>query len=392
MISLVKFKIISEFQKNKFYNARVEPDEDPNYGKKDDNLINDSSKYHFFRVVNIDTTWYFNDNTSYIFPIFIDNLVFSVNELTFFLNKFKIFIEEHEELFLNKKLIPVFLDPFEGNIHVGDEINNFTRTYNNIQFYHISADYKLKYKENKFKFCYVNMWQYRLESQENIIDYIPKKDYINLNRMPRLHRCLLIQSLIDNSLLSNGYNSWAPANTTNNSMYSNGFLDIFRNKYPNNTIEQQRYDILDVVDIEHENPNSLIPIEHCRESFMYIVTETHFDNECFFISEKSYKPIAIGMPFMILGNPGTLQYFREKGYATFSNWIDESYDMDLPLEDRINIIVQNLIKISTLHNIEKINIRRQMNEICKHNLDLYKLLNRKNNLIETLKLIEKQMI
>ena len=34
-----------------------------------------------------------------------------------------------------------------------------------------------------------------------------------------------------------------------------------------------------------------------------------------------------------------------------------------------------------MSDIEKINIRRQMNEICEHNLNLYKLLNRKNNFI-----------
>jgi len=256
--------------------------------------------------------------------------------------------------------------------------------FNDIRFYHISADYKLKYKENKFKFCYIDMWQYHVEPQANIINYVPKKDYINLNRMPRLHRCLLIQSLIDNLLLDKGYNTWALANKTNNFMYSAGFLDIFK--------ENQNYDILDVVNIDRENPTFHVPIDYCRESYIYIVTETHIDNGCFFLSEKSYKPIAIGMPFMILGNPGTLQYLREKGYATFSDWIDESYDLDLPLEERIDIIVQNLIKISKMSDIEKINIRRQMNEICKHNLNLYKLFNRKNSLIETLKLIEKQMI
>jgi len=264
--------------------------------------------------------------------------------------------------------------------------------FNDIQFYHISADYKLKYKENKFKFCYIDMWQYHVEPQANIINYVPKKDYINFNRMPRLHRCLLIQSLIDNFLLDKGYNTWAISNKNDTSKTSIYFFDQFKIQHPNNTIENQNYDILDIENIDQENPTLLVPIDHCRESFIYIVTETFVDNDCFFISEKSYKPIAIGMPFMILGNPGTLQYLREKGYVTFSDWIDESYDLDLPLEERINIIVQNLIKISKMYDIEKINIRRQMNEICEHNLNLYKLFNRKNSLIETLKLIEKGMI
>ena len=54
----------------------------------------------------------------------------------------------------------------------------------------------------------------------------------------------------------------------------------------------------------------------------YLTTETHVDNNVLFISEKTYKPISIGMPFMSLGNPGTLEYLRSKGFITFSDWID----------------------------------------------------------------------
>lgn len=45
-----------------------------------------------------------------------------------------------------------------------------------------------------------------------------------------------------------------------------------------------------------------------------------------FISEKTFKPIAHGHPFMIFGPPGILHYLKALGFATFDHVIDESYD------------------------------------------------------------------
>jgi len=390
---MITFKFLIGFQKIKRY---FNGNSIPSWGYSVlstidlDIITNIEMKSQFFKFINIDFTWNFEENKSYIFPIFWDDTQSNLlNELTMFLN-------ENKSLFLNRTLIPVFLDPLEGNSHVGSNINQFVSYFNDIKFYHISADYKLTKINNKFKFCYIDMWQYHIIPSETGIDYFPKKDYINLNRRPHLHRCLLMQQLIDNYLLSNGYNTWALLNKEDiNDPTMNNIDEIFKDfkiKYPNTTIENQTYDILDVVDLRNTNPIDIVPLSHCRESFIYIVTETHINNHSIFLTEKTYKPISIGMPFIILGNPGTLRYLRENGYITFSDWIDESYDMDLPLEDRIAIIIQNLIKISKMSDIQKINIRRQMNEICQHNLDLYKLLNRKNNFVETLKLIEKGMI
>jgi hypothetical protein len=373
----MKIKILAEFQKVQIYNDNISV----NWKLEKDSIINDDNKFHYFKYFDIDFSWDFDQNTRYIFPIFWE---FS-NELMPQVYKF---VKSNKNLFVNKQLIPVFLDPLEGNIGIAEHIDVFSKDFNDIDVYFISGDYKLKTRNNIFKFFYVNHWQQHLDPKDSLIGYTPYKDYINLNRMPRLHRCILMQKIIDNNLLSNGYNTWALQNWKNN-IYSENFFKKFNEDYPNNTINLQSYDILDVNDIGNSNPTFRIPIAHCEKTFIYLVTETHIDNKCFFISEKTYKPISIGMPFILLGNPGTLQSLREDGYATFSNWIDERYDMDLPLDERISIIINNLIKISNLHNIEKINIRRQMNEICKHNLTLYKLLNNKNNFIEILKLIEK---
>jgi hypothetical protein len=57
-----------------------------------------------------------------------------------------------------------------------------------------------------------------------------------------------------------------------------------------------------------------------------IVAETVMQYPYTFITEKTYRPIANGRPFIILGPYNTLQFLRSLGFMTFSSIIDESYD------------------------------------------------------------------
>ena len=59
-----------------------------------------------------------------------------------------------------------------------------------------------------------------------------------------------------------------------------------------------------------------------------------------YISEKAYKPIAHCHPFVIQGTKGTLEYLRGQGFETFSHLIDESYDQEPELDQRLKMITQ----------------------------------------------------
>ena len=57
--------------------------------------------------------------------------------------------------------------------------------------------------------------------------------------------------------------------------------------------------------------------------------ETHFDADGSggaFLTEKTFKAIKHGQPFIIVGCPGSLAALRELGYKTFDHAIDNSYD------------------------------------------------------------------
>lgn len=366
----MKFKILAPFQTiNKFY----QDNSAMNWTLETDKLVSEINKFHYFKYLEIDDTWDFNDQKSYIFPIYYEA------EATLMEDAIQ-FVKNNGDLFYSRKLIPVFLDPLEGNDYIAADIDYFVNTFHNsFPVYFISGDYRLKDRNNLFTFVYNDQWLHHVEPQNEPISYSPNKTYINLNRVARYHRCMLMQKLIQSGLMQHGYNTWA--NTY-------GAYDEYARDFPHNQIQKQKYDILDVADVSAENPTLRTPVDFCKETFIYLNTETHVDNKVLFVSEKTYKPISLGMPFMSLGNPGTLDFLRSKGFVTFNNWLDESYDLDKPIEDRIDIIANNLYRFSIMSDKKKVKVRQAMQEVCEHNLNLYKLLQKKNDLIEKLKLIQ----
>jgi hypothetical protein len=76
-----------------------------------------------------------------------------------------------------------------------------------------------------------------------------------------------------------------------------------------------------------------------------LVAETRVSkktSEMLLISEKTFKPIAFRHPFLIWGEVGTLQHLKKLGFETFENLFDESYDTIPDLQQRLNVIVNNI--------------------------------------------------
>jgi hypothetical protein len=70
-----------------------------------------------------------------------------------------------------------------------------------------------------------------------------------------------------------------------------------------------------------------------------IVSETNDNNDEVFMTEKIWKPIIAQQLFIVHGNGLYLQRLREMGFKTFSNYFDESYDLVVDRNKRIETIV-----------------------------------------------------
>ena len=96
---------------------------------------------------------------------------------------------------------------------------------------------------------------------------------------------------------------------------------------------------------EQHNDHHLHVPGHYTQSYCHVVVETHFDADQSggaFVTEKTFKPIKHGQPFVIVGAPGTLQALRNLGYRTFDHVIDNRYDTETNNTRRWQMVLDSL--------------------------------------------------
>jgi len=90
------------------------------------------------------------------------------------------------------------------------------------------------------------------------------------------------------------------------------------------------------------------PVHYYNQTNLEIVAETlghHGRDDTFFITEKTTKPIAMKHPFMVLSSFHFLKNLRALGFRTFSDHLDESYDLEQDMKKRVEIITNNLMML-----------------------------------------------
>ena len=106
--------------------------------------------------------------------------------------------------------------------------------------------------------------------------------------------------------------------------------------------------------------------DESAESLLYLVTETVATGHRHHLTEKTFKPIALGMPFVIVGTRGSLEYLRSYGFRTFEGIWDESYDLaddDVRIE-RIASLLRSLDELSAAAKQE---LFEAAHEVIEHN-------------------------
>jgi hypothetical protein len=113
-----------------------------------------------------------------------------------------------------------------------------------------------------------------------------------------------------------------------------------------------------------------------NETYFSVVTETFFFRKertgpyGRFLSEKTFKPVAMRHPFIIASTPNFLDKFRELGYKSFSPWINEDYDKEDNDATRMMMIVREIERLSNLSPSELEDFLVAMRGICEHNYQL----------------------
>lgn len=115
------------------------------------------------------------------------------------------------------------------------------------------------------------------------------------------------------------------------------------------------------------SPNIDFFMPGLHTSLIYVITETVGDYPYPYFTEKTWRAIITGVPFMLVSAAGSLELLRSFGFKTFDTWWDEGYDQLPTVADRIDYIVDELAKINQLGPKRWAEIKEQMLPILKHN-------------------------
>jgi hypothetical protein len=106
-----------------------------------------------------------------------------------------------------------------------------------------------------------------------------------------------------------------------------------------------------------------------QDSLVYVPTETVYFGKRLHITEKTFKAIALEMPFVLVAPAGSLAYMRSYGFKTFGDVFDESYDLETDDVKRIEKVTKLLKDLDNLSPEDRQDIHRRCLTAVIHNYE-----------------------
>ena len=100
------------------------------------------------------------------------------------------------------------------------------------------------------------------------------------------------------------------------------------------------------------------------DTYFSLVSETVATKDYSFRTEKFWKPIILGHPWVVIANKGFLRDLRNLGFRTFANIFDESFDMVDDDQKRLEMIA-DVVKDLCHSNLQQ--FLETCKEICYYN-------------------------
>lgn len=223
-------------------------------------------------------------------------------------------------------------------------------------------------------------------------EYVPgprSKKFLCFNKTCRQHRIELLEGLLKLDLVKDAYYSFIMDYTTLDAM-----MHTVTRRYDSIIAIKDKFPL--VLNITEERSN---PIDVRADDLVYfdttyfsLVTETLFFNPLLkntlelnshvptvmagiFPTEKIYKCLALGHPFIAASTPGFLNGLRERGYKTFEPFINESYDDITDDYERIQAILTEVNRLCNLSESELIQFTYNVKDIVDHNAKVFREVN-----------------
>lgn len=182
-------------------------------------------------------------------------------------------------------------------------------------------------------------------------------DFLFYNGKLRPHRLLSVSEMHDRNLINRGLVSFIDSTHSKRSFDFRQCIKILEtvNYCPSHIYkftENFKPLILDLTGDElfQDNINNTV-LEHYNKSYFSIISETNVTTR--FQTEKTFKPIANLHPFVMIGCARMLSLLKEKGFETFPELFDESYDNEENSVKRLTMVIDEVEKFTNLTIKEK---------------------------------------
>jgi len=287
--------------------------------------------------------------------------------------------ESTEEKIRNSNLKVVFLSEHEGFRDLKKTIHNLKSLIN-----------KKRLKENQFYIINNNSVLYDIKKElntginvfkinfllESVSDSITiktgqsqietNKKFIFLcqNRRPKNHRLALLTLLKNKNLLKDDIIDWSLTYGSMNQSMSeltkyqfyidfdnlelfNDYKEICNN--PKLSLYEKNVDWWNLVDNYH--PWNHLDLQTFNQSYINIITESHFDIQDIHITEKTFKPFYyFQMPLFLASHQHVNKLKQEHDLYLFEDLIDHSYDNQKNDKLRMNMVVEEINRLSNMKN------------------------------------------
>jgi len=215
------------------------------------------------------------------------------------------------------------------------------------------------------------------------------KKFLCFNRRWRGHRTALVSLLHALDLLKHGHVSLGRADDNRNWLAASSRNKYFMDNHAEalallSSVEEEMITSFPELYLDSNDLVTNKALLDASTNYLYnetyfsVVTETLFfiterpGDYGRFLSEKTFKPVAMKHPFIIVSTPRFLEKFNELGYKSFSPWIDESYDLENDDATRMMMIIREIERLVNLSAAELEEFLIAMRDICEHNYQLLK--------------------
>jgi hypothetical protein len=152
-------------------------------------------------------------------------------------------------------------------------------------------------------------------------------------------------------------------------------MDLFDSSFPGTTRFMQESGL--TLPIEMDGGKNDIDwagnsgiMNEINDSYFFIINESICDSSDYlFISEKTYKAIRHGMPFLLFGSKGILTHLHNLGFKTFHPFIDESYDHEQDYARRLNLFIKEIDRLCRLSSSEIKQLYGKILPAVRHNIE-----------------------